>query len=47
MTDDTVLEEHYENPALVQIKLIGEGGNSAQPKKPSPFLNNIDLCVSG
>ncbi len=26
MTDDTVLEEHNEDPALVQMKLIGDGG---------------------
>lgn len=25
MTDDTVLEEHYEDPRLLQIKLLGEG----------------------
>ena len=27
MTDDTVLEEHYENPALVQFRILGDGGN--------------------
>lgn len=26
VTDDTVLEEHSEDPSLVQIRLIGEGG---------------------
>lgn len=26
LTDDTVLEEHYEDPRLLQIKLLGEGG---------------------
>ncbi|KZS12096.1 JmjC domain-containing Histone demethylation 2C-like protein [Daphnia magna] len=25
LTDDTVLEEHYEDPRLLQIKLLGEG----------------------
>ncbi|KAK4337139.1 hypothetical protein RND71_043357 [Anisodus tanguticus] len=25
LTDDTVLEEHYEDPTLVQMKLIGDG----------------------
>ncbi|KAI0242132.1 putative JmjC domain-containing histone demethylation protein 2C [Lamellibrachia satsuma] len=27
VTDDTVLEEHNEDPALVQMKLIGDGGS--------------------
>ena len=26
VVDDTVLEEHFEDPALVQIRLIGDGG---------------------
>ena len=26
VTDDTVLEEHNEDPALVQMRLIGDGG---------------------
>ena len=26
MTDDTVLEEHYENPDTVQMRILGEGG---------------------
>ena len=26
VTDDTVLEEHNEDPALVQMKLLGDGG---------------------
>ena len=28
MTDDTVLEEHNEDPVLVQMTLIGDGGMS-------------------
>jgi hypothetical protein len=28
LTDDTVLEEHNEDPALVQMRLIGDGGES-------------------
>lgn len=26
VTDDTVLEEHNEDPSLVQMRLIGDGG---------------------
>lgn len=26
MTDDTVLEEHSEDPSLVQMRLLGDGG---------------------
>lgn len=26
VTDDTVLEEHSEDPALVQMRLLGDGG---------------------
>jgi hypothetical protein len=26
LTDDTVLEEHFEDPRLTQIKVLGEGG---------------------
>ena len=26
LTDDTVLEKHYEDPLLVQMNLIGDGG---------------------
>lgn len=26
LTDDTVLEEHNEDPALVQMRLLGDGG---------------------
>ena len=26
LTDDTVLEEHFEDPRLTQMKLLGEGG---------------------
>ena len=26
VTDDTVLEEHCEDPCLLQIRLLGEGG---------------------
>lgn len=26
MTDDTVLEEHSEDPGLVQMRLLGDGG---------------------
>ena len=26
ITDDTVLEEHNEDPALLQMRLIGDGG---------------------
>ena len=26
VTDDTVLEEHLENPDLVQMRILGEGG---------------------
>ena len=28
LTDDTVLEEHYEDPRLTQMLLIGDGGNT-------------------
>lgn len=35
VTDDTVLEEHNEDPALVQMRLIGDGGNI--------MINNITL----
>lgn len=28
VTDDTVLEEHSEDPALVQMTLLGDGGES-------------------
>lgn len=28
VTDDTVLEEHNEDPALLQMRLIGDGGSS-------------------
>ena len=27
VTDDTVLEEHLENPEIVQMRILGEGGN--------------------
>lgn len=27
VTDDTVLEEHSEDPSLVQMRLLGDGGN--------------------
>ena len=27
VTDDTVLEEHLENPDIVQMRILGEGGN--------------------
>ena len=27
LTDDTVLEEHYEDPRLTQMQLLGDGGN--------------------
>lgn len=30
MTDDTVLEVHNEDPSLVQMKLIGDGGEYRQ-----------------
>lgn len=26
LTDDTVLEEHNEDPTLVQMRLLGDGG---------------------
>ena len=26
VTDDTVLEEHLENPDLVQMRILGDGG---------------------
>ena len=26
LTDDTVLEEHYEDPRLTQMQIIGDGG---------------------
>lgn len=28
VTDDTVLEDHNEDPSLVQMRLIGDGGES-------------------
>ena len=37
MTDDTVLEEHYENPGLVQMRILGEGGKKRE--KPQVFSN--------
>lgn len=27
VTDDTVLEEHYEDPRLTQMTILGDGGN--------------------
>ena len=30
MTDDTVLEEHYENPDTVQMRILGEGGDHCE-----------------
>ena len=38
LTDDTVLEEHYEDPRLLQIKLLGEGGT---PSSFTEFLTFI------
>ena len=35
LTDDTVLEEHFEDPRLTQMKLLGEGGKH----KKSPLTN--------
>ncbi len=29
LTDDTVLEEHLEDPRLTQMKLLGDGGEKA------------------
>ena len=26
LTDDTVLEEHYEDPRLTQMQILGDGG---------------------
>lgn len=31
LTDDTVLEEHNEDPALIQMHLIGDGGKYLLP----------------
>lgn len=31
LTDDTVLEEHNEDPALIQMHLIGDGGKCPFP----------------
>lgn len=30
VTDDTVLEEHLENPELVQMRILGDGGKYEQ-----------------
>jgi len=48
VTDDTVLEEHNEDPRLVQMRLIGDGGNSMSFFKYK-FLNYVCriLCFSG
>ena len=39
VVDDTVLEEHYEDPALVQIRLIGDRGKTIR--------NRIQYTVHG
>ena len=38
VTDDTVLEEHNEDPSLVQMKLIGDGGKELLLSKHTPSL---------
>ena len=37
LTDDTVLEEHNEDPTLVQMRLLGDGGTY--------HLNNISSML--
>ena len=41
LTDDTVLEEHYEDPRLLQIQLLGEGGDYRTPIQLIGFRFNI------
>lgn len=37
VTDDTVLEDHNEDPSLVQMRLIGDGGKLLRIILPSNF----------
>jgi hypothetical protein len=39
VTDDTVLEEHCENPALVQMRILGEGGEDIHIRVKCFFQN--------
>lgn len=38
LTDDTVLEEHYEDPRLTQMSLLGDGGNTTLFDNKLSFL---------
>ena len=44
MTDDTVLEEHNEDPSLVQMRLIGDGGSYIY-NLSSNFKNEKNLMI--
>ena len=35
VTDDTVLEVHNEDPSMVQMKLIGDGGRYTKVTAPA------------
>lgn len=39
VTDDTVLEEHSEDPTLVQMRLIGDGGKCFRLKEKCSEMN--------
>ncbi len=39
MTDDSVLQEHHEDPRLVQMMIIGDGGERNTVRFPKIDLN--------
>ena len=41
MTDDSVLQVHSEDPRLVQMKILGEGGERSEIYCEIPFLNGL------
>ena len=43
--DDTVLEEHHVSPSLVQMSLIGEGGEEALLVCLQPFVCLFVACL--
>lgn len=45
VTDDTVLEEHNEDPALVQMKLIGDGGMYLMCACVHPPLSPVAIAL--
>lgn len=50
LTDDTVLEEHNEDPALIQMHLIGDGGEYALPCSCTSIcsvLPDVEACQRG